>query len=438
VVNWPIGLLALANPEAVPLLAMRRWSSSLTLSSPVAAPRPVGAWSFLAGLAAILLLAIFAQGPVRALGQALDVPGHFRLLAAAMRRLKSRGRLVAVVLGATVLSWTVGQAIRFNNAQGLTDLSVLSRTRTLGEVAFDQGTLAAVTPLRDVAGMGADLLMLLIGTVAVFKFAADRWSSADPPPPMRISPATITMIWGGMGLYLLYRLGTLVVDSGGLPVGGCLFVEPLVVPALMLLADGVLLAWVVTELLDASRGWKGEGLNLVDALPRVGGSMLACLAVLPARYASTAAWLAIDTLPRGAQVWLAPMVAGWGPTWMQGGALALLGTVGAVAVGDGSVGGTLRGFFALLRAHGGRLVAVAGVAGSAAGALAGAAYLLVLSLPPQPWVLAAADSYAHYATVPIGLLTVAALVELGASLRPAEAELPKPSAAVEEVAIEVE
>ena len=38
--------------------------------------------------------------------------------------------------------------------------------------------------------------------------------------------------------------------------------------------------------------------------------------------------------------------------------------------------------------------------------------MLVLSLPIQTWVLGAADSYAHYATLPVGLLLTAGLVEL--------------------------
>ena len=41
------------------------------------------------------------------------------------------------------------------------------------------------------------------------------------------------------------------------------------------------------------------------------------------------------------------------------------------------------------------------------------AYLLVLSLPYSTWALAAADSYAHYGTLPVGLVLLAALVELG-------------------------
>ena len=52
------------------------------------------------------------------------------------------------------------------------------------------------------------------------------------------------------------------------------------------------------------------------------------------------------------------------------------------------------------------------MAGAGACVLAGLAYSLVLLLPPAGWVLPAADSYAHYATLPIGLWTLAALIEL--------------------------
>jgi hypothetical protein len=60
-----------------------------------------------------------------------------------------------------------------------------------------------------------------------------------------------------------------------------------------------------------------------------------------------------------------------------------------------------------------------GAAGVAAGAGAAAAYLVVLSLPPQTWVLSAADGYAHYASLPVGLLTLAAVVELAERALPA-------------------
>ena len=53
------------------------------------------------------------------------------------------------------------------------------------------------------------------------------------------------------------------------------------------------------------------------------------------------------------------------------------------------------------------------IAGLAAGAGAGLTYMAVLSLPTATWLLNAADSYAHYVTLPIGLWMLAALIELG-------------------------
>ena len=48
-------------PGSLAVLALRRWYSSLTLSSPQPIPQPFGVWSWLGGLAAIFALALMAQ-----------------------------------------------------------------------------------------------------------------------------------------------------------------------------------------------------------------------------------------------------------------------------------------------------------------------------------------------------------------------------------------
>ena len=90
----------------------------------------------------------------------------------------------------------------------------------------------------------------------------------------------------------------------------------------------------------------------------------------------------------------------------------VLGTVGVVAWSRGSIGDVLRGFKRLLEDQAGHLIVALAMAGTAAGLLAGLVYPLVLLLPPAGWVLPAADSYAHYLTLPVGLWTLAALIEL--------------------------
>jgi hypothetical protein len=61
------------------------------------------------------------------------------------------------------------------------------------------------------------------------------------------------------------------------------------------------------------------------------------------------------------------------------------------------------------------------LSGLAAGVGAALAYLMLLSLPASTWVLAAADGYAHFATLPVGLLLLSAMVELSERALPTAA-----------------
>jgi hypothetical protein len=141
------------------------------------------------------------------------------------------------------------------------------------------------------------------------------------------------------------------------------------------------------------------------------GAVLACLLALPGRYLATAVWLVWFDLSAGeAQLrWLLSR----GLVEVQAAALPAVGLAGAVAWSRGSMASAVRGYLRLLSAEGGHLVGLLTLAGLAAGGGATLAYLVVLSLPVSSWVLSAADGYAHYATLPVGLVTVAALVELG-------------------------
>src|SRR5271157_961995 len=64
------------NPAALASLAFRRWCSGLTLSSPQVIPSMDGLWAFLAGLAVLFAVARVFQGPLLALQQLFDIPGH--------------------------------------------------------------------------------------------------------------------------------------------------------------------------------------------------------------------------------------------------------------------------------------------------------------------------------------------------------------------------
>jgi hypothetical protein len=235
------------------VLALKRWCSSLTLCSPAALPNLAGFWSWVLGLLALLILAMVVQGPVRALGQLFDAAGHAHLLRAALGRLRGAGRMVAVTVGATVLAWTVSQTLRFNDPQGRDDVLLLTKARSLGELALEQGVLAALTPVRDLDGLGDNLLLLLLASGVLFRMLTDRVDrpragarggrshALEPHLPAHRAH----LLWGATSLYLLYRLGRRFAGPTDLPVGYCLPLEVVAVPLLMLVCDGVILAWIL-------------------------------------------------------------------------------------------------------------------------------------------------------------------------------------------------
>ena len=416
------------GPGSLVPLALRRWFASLTLSSAELVPSFSGLWWGLAGLAALMVMAIVLQGPVRALGQLFDLPGHVHLVSMALGRLRRSSRVVVVTVGATVLAWTASQTATFSRPQGKDDLILLTKSRSLGDLAVEGGIMAGLTPLRDVAGLGDNLPLLVAATILAFQATTRRWEGPDAPDPAvparRLGWGAV--VCGSTALYALYRITSLVMGIGDIPLGGSIPPEaeaaviPLavVIPLVMALADGLLLAWILAELRDARPGGAGdasfEPWRAVELMP---AAALACLAALPARYMATGVLLGSLYLPSSAITGPFGAFVRWqlgaGLTILQAAALATTGLAGAVCWSGGTLGGAGLGYLRLLKAEAGHLVAALALASLAAGIVAAVAYAIVLALPPQTWVLAAADSYSHYATLPIGLLTLAALVELG-------------------------
>ena len=72
-VLWAQAQPAGANPNSMMLLALRRWCSSLTLSSPQLVPSLHGLWATFAGLAVLFVLVLFFQGPTKVLKQLFDL-----------------------------------------------------------------------------------------------------------------------------------------------------------------------------------------------------------------------------------------------------------------------------------------------------------------------------------------------------------------------------
>ncbi len=423
---------------ATAILPFRRWYAGLTLSPPVSSSGLAWLWAIGLGLLGLFALAVACQGPGRALVQALDVPGHLRLFSAAMARLRKSGRVLAAVVGVTVLTWTVGQMFTFSDPQGRDDLTALTKGRWLPGLALEQGVLAAATPLRDVLALGNMIPILIAAAMLTFQFSSDRWGSVSRVISPRASrdAAWGTVAWGSAALYAIYRTIGLIYGVPELPMTGCFGLEVVLVPLLMPIADGLLLAWVVVELRNAGLGDSPdrERLDVPGAVALMPAAALACVLLMPGRYVATAVALVFFYLPAQAPAWVMSYIRwqlGWGVIDLQAAGLVAVGVAGALAWSRGTFGSMLGGYRRMLREEGGHLVGFLVAGGALASGLASATYLLVLALPTQTWVLAAADSYAHYATLPVGILTLAGLVELG------ERSLPRASVA-ERVDVEEE
>ncbi len=338
----------------------------------------------------MLLLAFVFQGPGRAIGQLLDLPGHARLLGAAMDRVRRSGRLLAVAVGVSVVAWTATQTFSYSVASGRDDELLLTKGRRLSDVALNQGYLAALTPLRDVVGLGLMIPLLIAASVVLFQFSTDRWGTGIRPPASirRRSSRWATIGWGSTALYALYRFVGLVTGYADLPLGGCVFLEAVVVPMFMALADGVVVAWVLVELRNAGLGdLDRDSLDVVGVSVLIPAAILACVLAFPSRYVATGVWLAAPV--PSVELYLGDVdrvvyfgwQLGWGLVYLQGAAVLAAGLFGAVAWSRGMPGDVLKGYRRLLSAEGGHLVAAVAASGLAAGGLSAVAYMLVLSLP---------------------------------------------------------
>lgn len=435
---------AVPSPSLTPLLPLRRWCYGLTLSPPTATPSAQGIVAFCAGLGLLFVVVLIAQGPTNTIRQLFDLPGHSRLIRSAAGRVGRASRLLMVAITMTVLSWTAGESLLLGRPSGLQDLQSLNRTRSHSEIALEQGALATLTPLRDAAGLADNLPWLVLAAFLVFRISIEpqAWTPQregdDVQTHLVPRHGFTTAVWGSAALYALYRLIGWGTGNIELPLGSILVVETVLVPVVMLTADGFLLAWLLVELRDAGEGrLAAERFDASHAVALLPGAALACLVALPARYVATFVLLVSSYLP----TWVSSTVVGqairwqlgWGLSDLQAASLCLVGLAGATAWSRGGLGESVTGYARMLKADGARVLVVLALAGGASGVLSAAAYAIVLLMPAHSWVLPAADAYAHFATFPIGLWTLAALIELGERSLPlasladsADSEVPIP------------
>ena len=277
---------------------------------------------------------------------------------------------------------------------------------------------AAVVPLRDWVGLG-DLLPLVLGA-SILLFAR----TAEVAQHLRVTTRTIEQvrfkrrmgtIWVGLILLVAYRVIVFIVDPAAAPMADCMFVNAIAMPTLMLVADGILLSWVLTEFgraLLVHLDWEPD--DTVAFNRGIPSSILCCALMNPGRYVlmGCAIWEAQFTTPATwpASRWV-PIL--WACTISQVLGLAWFGFPGVVAVmRRGSWRERLRAYATLIRRVGGQVLGLAILA----------IVLNVLALLPfywifgamqrETWSLLGAASYGHYATLLLGIVFLAGVTQL--------------------------
>ncbi len=359
----------------------------------------------------LLFAAIVIQGPRKALGQFFGLGGLFRLFANAVARLRNAGRLLAVVFGAAVLSWTGFEISTFRDSAGLDDLNLIRTTRGLGwDVIWDHAILAGLSPLRDLIAT-ADFLPLEIGLAIILAHKLlERSANAHLVHDPDRRPGFIAFwFWAALVVRILYQMVSAAMEPTRLPWGGFTPLEIVVVPAFVIASDAVVVSWILVELRNArlrkSDAFPFDFEGWIKLLPR---AVLVCVLLSPGRYLGFVLVLAKDHYPG--------LVGGSRLVWIliaaQATGVLFCGLVGAAAwSAGGSLG--LRNLSRAFRDEGGRLTAWVLLMGVLAVVGSAPSYALVLSMPSQGWLLTVADAYAHYATLALGLLAAAGLVEIG-------------------------
>ena len=202
---------AAPNASSLYSLALRRWCSGLTLSAPQASRACTESGPSSLDCAALLVSGGLVPGTAPgsetapgSRGTRQDNP-HGRAAGLARRagghdRDRLYRRLVDGQSGVGISPESRRPELEEGRKR---DLVMLTKSRGLGELAIEQGVLAAVTPLRDVAGLADNLPLLIIAAIVVFRAVvrsagmgqrAAGFRSCAPPAPDRSGWSTV--VWG--------------------------------------------------------------------------------------------------------------------------------------------------------------------------------------------------------------------------------------------------
>jgi len=352
----------------------------------------------------------------------LDVRWNLEQIASGLELLRRNKRPLWVLLVAAVSSWTCWSLRAWREPSGVVELeSMLAlHGNSATSLAWAHSFVAAVVPLRDFVSLG-DLLPLLLGaTLLLFgrtpEMGIHLRSMTRAMENIRLKRRLGTL-WVALIILLAYRTVANVVDPMAGITSGCLVIDIIVLPVLLLMSDGLLLSWLLAEYGRAARehfDWQADDTAaFVRGWP---GAMLVCGLMNPGRYAVLllAMW---ETQFRQPLRW---PVTRWGPILWAAAIAQVIGlawfalpAVLAVSRREG-LKQKLAAFLLLFRRAGGQVVGLTALAVLLNVLVLWPFYWLFAFMQPETWSLIGAASYGHYATLLLGVVMLGGTTQLAA------------------------
>jgi hypothetical protein len=414
-----------ASADAM-LLALKRWVAGATLTSPDTVPSPDFQSRFwLIGLLLMILVSLIAQGPRRFIAGLLEWSSVRQLIHLSFKRLRSRPIVPVVLGGMWLVSWTTSQMLQYDSPSGSDNLQMSLRTKTLPVFSLEQGVLAALTPLRDLSNL-ADCWPLVAAAIFLsFQYTSNlQWVPRSSMSPLMKSSSFWTQAFWIIGcIWIVYRTVIGVSGEDGLPLNTGAHIEVVLEPAIMLILDSFLLAWVVTEIRDSAFSDSNQMFpdfeKVVSLTPSI---FLVNFLIVPGRYFAHSLWLVWNSLvdyisvAGSASTSILNYVI-WGLSWgildLQVIAFPCIVMAGSLAWSQGSIRQLFKVTLSMYRNHGASIFLMVVFFGLMNVISSSLITTMVLSHPVEPWVFMAADSYCHFATLFTGLITLSGLIELG-------------------------
>ncbi|MBI3466318.1 MAG: hypothetical protein HY000_25180 [Planctomycetes bacterium] len=360
----------------------------------------------------------------------VDIRAHLEQIGAGLDILRRNKRPLWILLTAGVVSWTswsLGWWFIWKHSSAdaemeRTEWEAMLAIRNNSAVAFAgaHALTAGLVPLRALTSL-ADLTPLLIGACLVLFARSDvvaQHLRGQLRPAEHVGlRRRMGTVWVGLVVLVGYRVVTFLTNPAAAPIGGCLWIDSLILPALVLVGDALLLSWVLTEFGRSLRrhlDWRPDDTAaLVRMVPSV---MWVCASVNPGRYLTLGLVIwefqlsspAAPTFP--ASRW-SPIL--WCSALAQVCGLAWFALPGVLTVWrTGGLGHKFHGLIRLFRQAGGKVVGLAGL-GLVMNVLALVPfYFLFGSMQAEPWSLLGAASYGYYAQLLVSLVLMVGVTEL--------------------------